>query len=85
LVAVGVVFAAVWLSGIKALGDLPGQPEIRDGTYYASNHGSLIPLTKNEYDAAVQAQLRLFSGGVLMCSTVALGAMIRTCGWLPAR
>jgi len=71
VVAVG-AFVCGWLIGASSMNDLPGQPEQVNGDYFANDHGSLIPLTRAEYERAVTAQTRVFTSGVMAFATVAV-------------
>ena len=72
LVLTAVALGSAWLIGMTALVELPGQPEQVNGGYVANNHGELIPLTKAEYERAVAAQTRLFTGGALAFATISV-------------
>jgi hypothetical protein len=51
--AIAVVLAGLAYSGIVTTGSLEGQPEVHNGRYFSGQHGSLIPLTRKQYERQV--------------------------------
>lgn len=72
------VFVLVWISGVTVIAshDLPSQPEYHaiTHTYSANDHGTEIPLSKVQYEAAVRAQDRLFLSGARAFIVIGVGA-----------
>ena len=54
-------FALFWLSGLSGMLMRSGATEVHDGRYYASDHGELTEIDKDEYDKRRAGLTRLFS------------------------
>ncbi len=72
--AIAVIFVLGWLSAMSVLVQVQGQPG-RDGIrYFANDHGSLIPLTRAQYEHQLALGYRGFvSVGMMMCASIGLG------------
>jgi hypothetical protein len=73
---VGAIFIACWVTGglIFSSKDLLGQPTYDSAShrYFVDDHGSLIPLSKQRYDRAVDAQNILFLSGALTFTIISV-------------
>jgi len=76
LVGVGAVFIGCWITGgaIFSSGNLPGQPTYDSVShrYFADDHGSLIPLSKQRYERAVDSQNILFLSGAVAFTVISV-------------
>jgi len=70
----GLLFFAVLIGFGLSMSSLPGQPEYDPGShrYFYDDHGTPVPTTRAGYLHAVAAQDRLFLGGALVFTSVAL-------------
>jgi hypothetical protein len=68
------IFVGVWATGLAAITPLPGQPEYEPELrrYVYDEGGTLIPATRAAYLHAVVVQNRLFLGGALVFTFVAV-------------
>lgn len=93
-IALGIIATAVIVTSLADMSSLPGQPEYEPSLrrYVYDNHGTLIPATRAAYLHAVAVQNRLFLGGALVFTSVAVAntwqernrrrALVTPQGWL---
>lgn len=69
-------FVAGWLAGMSSLGGSLGQPERHGDQYFSNNHGSLVPLTRTQYEHQVALGYRRFDGTAMAFYAVAAGLVL---------
>jgi hypothetical protein len=72
-VAIGSLIAVLFFVGGSGMYGNLGQPEVIHGRYYADEHGSLTPLTRQQYDHQVALTQRWFGGGTCTFLLVVTG------------
>jgi hypothetical protein len=73
-IPLGVLFAAVVVTSLLSPSSLPGNPEYDPSTghYFYDEHGTVVLISRAAYLHAVTAQDRLFLGGALLFTSIAL-------------